>query len=137
MKLNFNYPPFAEISSEIIDQNHSSIVGLFLRSLLVDTISVTFPPEAPKPTPRKSSLDSIPTKDSSTKEPKPDLVIYPTELHLEKENELKISFPIGYSGKPREVRLNYDSKLSSEIAYPLKILKVEKQNYHMLFIKNN
>lgn len=110
MKLNFDYPPFAQINPEIIEQNHSVIVGSFLRALLVDTISVNYPPEAPKPTPRKSSLDSIPTKDSSTKEPKPDLVIYPTELHLEKENDLKVSFPIGYSGKPREIRLNYDSK---------------------------
>ena len=40
---------------------------------------------------------------------KSEILIYPTELNLEKENDFQISYPIGYSGKASEVCITFDA----------------------------
>lgn len=108
VKLDLNYAPYSKFAEVVQDSNHSQLVGAFLRALSVDNVILE---KASKPQ-RPPSLDSVPTKESETckSATAAELVIYPTELDLEKQNELRVSFPIGYVGKACEVCLNFDAK---------------------------
>ena len=113
VKLDLNYAPYSKFAEVVQDSNHSQLVGAFLRGLSVDNVILE---KASMPAnQRPPSLDSVPTKEPETAKSATaaELVIYPTELDLEKQNELRVSFPIGYVGAACEVCLNFDAILCS------------------------